>query len=1473
MDEDQKAALAAMKADRAVSAKFRFMRTPDSINKLTTLSPSTKVSDDANPNPPRHPISVPMEGTPLVGARNNGYRKNSLRSTVTGNAPPSGFIADNVLELTSGGADMMSAQNIKDRRTKSSLYGPDIPKHAPPMRAKATSPILSETTDSLHLVEGDDDIKARMPEMNYMAYIAALDCLIHPFTAFGLNDIGPDVKKLMERLGIGSSGSTSPHMVVARYDINAFRQMYDTIVAIVDNSKSGSSTPIDEQQILVSHDPGKFQDDVKIQHQTKDAVAHAKSTDEVYRLALLRFNEEILTGVAELIEKGRNTSQLVSLLFAEIVRLQLYVVGNSTASEYTPTSTLGALEVISDSDIPKDEGADTGDIGGVGVSGTAGDEAVSNEQIALHLTQRFQKDVLSHAVADISSPTTPIGHIRSNSSLNAQEAASVGEKLNQADAFLAYCFQVPMATHLQIREKRMRKLTDEKLTSELRSRERLLDDNSFYNKDAFVHKTAAFMRWKEDESTSIQLMLKTLGSKSQPMLPRPNRVNHGELRVDVLRARDLCAKNSNGFSNPYCLFEISTGEQKSTTTKKKTLDPVWDELLTFNIRSRELSRSHSLKVSLWNVGTTSEDSNAQHTITRQFRKAVDSDSFLGQFSLEGITPQAYERPREKWFELTKRSKRSKVSGEVLLRLHFVPVESIQKEVDAKYEYDLEKLQRESMDVTATLPDYHALYKCMISTCLSRELVRWRHRSQDQFSDGFMRPEWLNLLCEEFGLRYGVGRLYRVLCDLRITVDNYHQNVTDVDMVHLRLEEIEELCNGDVRWTKQEVELFCACLTELDGLFSKYISSYKDYFPYSTPPGKLAAYVDSLRLIIENVMYNQRKISTSVSGVLTECVKINCQRTFMRYSAMSTPVSVSPTFEDFSLQISDLSSYLTREIENDALYFKADFVNAETHAPLISLVPIVTRNYVQLLNDEIEDMLPQFIRKSATGEKIVIPTAGPVYTKAIMQAFIHLSKFNHLILTIQNERGLNDSTARAPSLSFSPPMLSLFGVVVEGFLEWTKDEVEHWLQKAIANDKFLPMSEEEQHSTSCTDVFWALSEVLTFMQSMKITNTAQWSRCMQSFVKILCTTVRHYMGEISKRSRHESVRLEEQEGLYMPSEMLCTLINNFVMSARYLQIISSNLGIKTTLLNEILDDEPVSADDIDDPQSGTFTRRFQSHVANGSDIWLMNAERRGVGDKRLSHSASIVSSTPAIRSMIEHDMSHTSRMVALCLVGTVRMLGSRVVKPIRYTISKIVNKDSLFGSFKYYFAPDILSVQKPVKARRDEDIVPTIGETYSSRWKRNVDRPLSVEVAEDMAPTLAYFDDVMAFAAIRLYPHAVYLLLEEMWTQVLQCTEKTLETGDASSGPSLDRLSESVMQLWEFFHADGQGLSNDVKQRPRFQTLEKVIQLLRRKDMDGLIAMHSLIVRDKDQLMFLTNTMSAVGDRKVKDYLATAQILY
>ncbi|KAH8754241.1 C2 domain-containing protein [Hyaloscypha finlandica] len=89
--------------------------------------------------------------------------------------------------------------------------------------------------------------------------------------------------------------------------------------------------------------------------------------------------------------------------------------------------------------------------------------------------------------------------------------------------------------------------------------------------------------------SSIKVSLKYLPVKMQ-LDPSESINNMGKLRVDVLDATDLPSADRNGYSDPYCKFELNGKEVFKTKVQKKTLHPAWNEWFEVDIASRTAAK-------------------------------------------------------------------------------------------------------------------------------------------------------------------------------------------------------------------------------------------------------------------------------------------------------------------------------------------------------------------------------------------------------------------------------------------------------------------------------------------------------------------------------------------------------------------------------------------------------------------------------------------------------------------------------------------------------------------------------------------------------------------------------------------------------------------------------------------------------------------------------------------------------------------
>jgi Ca2+-dependent lipid-binding protein len=77
--------------------------------------------------------------------------------------------------------------------------------------------------------------------------------------------------------------------------------------------------------------------------------------------------------------------------------------------------------------------------------------------------------------------------------------------------------------------------------------------------------------------------------------------NMGKLRVDVLDGSDLPSADRNGYSDPYCKFELNGKDVFKTKVQKKTLHPAWNEFFEVDIASRTAAK-FTCNVYDWDFG-------------------------------------------------------------------------------------------------------------------------------------------------------------------------------------------------------------------------------------------------------------------------------------------------------------------------------------------------------------------------------------------------------------------------------------------------------------------------------------------------------------------------------------------------------------------------------------------------------------------------------------------------------------------------------------------------------------------------------------------------------------------------------------------------------------------------------------------------------------------------------------------------------
>nr|XP_006815506.1 PREDICTED: uncharacterized protein LOC102802144 [Saccoglossus kowalevskii] len=92
-------------------------------------------------------------------------------------------------------------------------------------------------------------------------------------------------------------------------------------------------------------------------------------------------------------------------------------------------------------------------------------------------------------------------------------------------------------------------------------------------------------RLKKKSANMITSAAKTLmtAGRSSPCKASVLNLGRGILELTIVRAKDLVAKDRNGYSDPYCEVKIKSHLKFKTSTIKNSLSPVWEESVTMEL--------------------------------------------------------------------------------------------------------------------------------------------------------------------------------------------------------------------------------------------------------------------------------------------------------------------------------------------------------------------------------------------------------------------------------------------------------------------------------------------------------------------------------------------------------------------------------------------------------------------------------------------------------------------------------------------------------------------------------------------------------------------------------------------------------------------------------------------------------------------------------------------------------------------------
>lgn len=151
-------------------------------------------------------------------------------------------------------------------------------------------------------------------------------------------------------------------------------------------------------------------------------------------------------------------------------------------------------------------------------------------------------------------------------------------------------------------------------------------------KQCLNNPTVLKLKGEDGRLSSVKVSLKYIPVKMQ-LDPSESINNMGKLRVDVLDASDLPSADRNGYSDPFCEFELNGEKVFKTKVQKKTLQPAWNEFFEVDIASRTAAK-FTCKVNDWDFGEKADFLGAAHInlelldpfMSQEYNLALDGKS-------------------------------------------------------------------------------------------------------------------------------------------------------------------------------------------------------------------------------------------------------------------------------------------------------------------------------------------------------------------------------------------------------------------------------------------------------------------------------------------------------------------------------------------------------------------------------------------------------------------------------------------------------------------------------------------------------------------------------------------------------------------------------------------------------------------------------------------------------------------------------
>lgn len=239
-------------------------------------------------------------------------------------------------------------------------------------------------------------------------------------------------------------------------------------------------------------------------------------------------------------------------------------------------------------------------------------------------------------------------------------------------------------------------------------------------------------------------------------------------------------------------------------------------------------------------------------------------------------------------------------------------------------YDL-PLPRESLDLFADLHSVHDDYCILLNKLLAFERDS-RDQTDDEAQKSTLSSASIRLL-REFGLRYGVGELFRRVQYLNQVTTDFSPTVWHVRHVLSILSGISELMPAHrkaLAIVRRECDTLQACLLRLSTQAAKALEQMKSFFPNNKPDGGVGLLITLIQRVQEMRGYLQPSLLTEIPSIETFLKTVVQGMFFQTYEKCKTVIRTELKHTRDIHICPRMLNALIMEIRNEVLEYRNCF---------------------------------------------------------------------------------------------------------------------------------------------------------------------------------------------------------------------------------------------------------------------------------------------------------------------------------------------------------------------------------------------------------------------------------------------------------------------------------------------------------------------------------------------------------------------